>query len=153
MRHDIEFDAEGTTLRGWLYVPDGASAPAPAVVMSHGFSAVKEMYLDAYAEAFADAGRGAALRQPQLRRQRRRAAPGDRPVGPGPRLPPRDLLRAHTRGGRRRADRELGDELQRRARPRRRRDRPAGEVRRLPGAADQRPRERPPVDPRRPDPP
>ena len=25
MRQDIEFDAEGTTLRGWLYVPDGAS--------------------------------------------------------------------------------------------------------------------------------
>ena len=22
MRQDIEFDAEGTTLRGWLYVPD-----------------------------------------------------------------------------------------------------------------------------------
>ncbi|CAN5852847.1 hypothetical protein BH23ACT10_BH23ACT10_29650 [soil metagenome] len=25
MRHDIEFDAEGVTLRGWLYVPDDAS--------------------------------------------------------------------------------------------------------------------------------
>ena len=56
MRHDVEFDAEGVTLRGWLYVPDGASAPAPAVVMAHGFSAVKEMYLDAYGEAFAAAG-------------------------------------------------------------------------------------------------
>ena len=26
MRRDIEFDAEGVTLRGWLYVPDGGPA-------------------------------------------------------------------------------------------------------------------------------
>jgi fermentation-respiration switch protein FrsA (DUF1100 family) len=56
MRQDISFDAEGTTLRGWLYVPDGVSGPAPAIVMCHGFSAVKEMYLDRYAEVFAEAG-------------------------------------------------------------------------------------------------
>jgi fermentation-respiration switch protein FrsA (DUF1100 family) len=56
MRQDIEFDAAGTTLRGWLYVPDGASGPAPTVVMCHGFSAVKEMYTDAFAETFCEAG-------------------------------------------------------------------------------------------------
>jgi fermentation-respiration switch protein FrsA (DUF1100 family) len=56
MRQDIEFDAEGTTLRGWLYVPDGAHGPCPTVVMSHGYSAVKEQYLDAFAEVFAEAG-------------------------------------------------------------------------------------------------
>jgi uncharacterized protein len=56
MRQDIEFDAEGTTLRGWFYIPDGVTGPAPTVVMSHGYSAVKEMYLDAFAEAFCDAG-------------------------------------------------------------------------------------------------
>jgi fermentation-respiration switch protein FrsA (DUF1100 family) len=56
MRQDIEFDAEGTTLRGWLYVPDGAHGPAPTVVMSHGYSAVKELFLDAFAEVFAEAG-------------------------------------------------------------------------------------------------
>src|SRR3954464_3538206 len=56
MRQDIEFDAEGTPLRGWLYVPDGAHGPAPTVVMSHGYSAVKELFLDAFAEVFADAG-------------------------------------------------------------------------------------------------
>jgi fermentation-respiration switch protein FrsA (DUF1100 family) len=56
MRHDIEFDAEGVTLRGWLYVPDGASGAGPAVVMAHGYSAVKEMYLDAFAERFAADG-------------------------------------------------------------------------------------------------
>jgi fermentation-respiration switch protein FrsA (DUF1100 family) len=61
MRRDIEFNAEGTTLRGWLYLPDAASGPVPTVVMAHGFSAVKEMYLDAYAEVFAAAGLGALV--------------------------------------------------------------------------------------------
>jgi fermentation-respiration switch protein FrsA (DUF1100 family) len=61
MREDIEFDAEGVTLRGWLYRPDGASGPVPMVVMAHGFSAVKEMYLDDFAEAFAAGGLGALV--------------------------------------------------------------------------------------------
>jgi len=61
MRQDIEFDAEGVTLRGWLYLPDGATGPAPTIVMAHGFSAVKEMYLDTFAEAFAAAGLGAVV--------------------------------------------------------------------------------------------
>jgi len=56
MRVDIEFDAEGVTLRGWFYRPDGARGPLPTVVMAHGFSATKEMYLDAFAERFAAAG-------------------------------------------------------------------------------------------------
>ena len=56
MRRDVEFDAEGCTLRGWLYTPDGATGAAPCIVMAHGFSAVKEMYLDSFAEAFAGAG-------------------------------------------------------------------------------------------------
>ena len=61
MRQDIEFDAEGVTLRGWLYLPDGAGGPVPTVVMAHGFSAVKEMYLDSFAEAFAAGGLGALV--------------------------------------------------------------------------------------------
>ena len=56
MRQDIEFDAEGTTLRGWLYVPEHATGPAPTIVMCHGYSAVKELFLDAFAEVFCDAG-------------------------------------------------------------------------------------------------
>jgi fermentation-respiration switch protein FrsA (DUF1100 family) len=57
MRTDIEFKAEdGVTLRGWLYLPDRVSSPVPVVVMAHGFSAVKEMYLDRYAELFAAGG-------------------------------------------------------------------------------------------------
>ncbi|TCJ15087.1 alpha/beta hydrolase [Rubrobacter taiwanensis] len=61
MRRDIEFDAEGVTLRGWLYLPDEARGSVPTIVMAHGFSAVKEMYLDSYAEVFADAGLGALV--------------------------------------------------------------------------------------------
>ncbi len=61
MRQDVEFDAEGVTLRGWLYTPDGAGESAPTVVMAHGFSAVKEMYLDRFAEAFAEAGLAALV--------------------------------------------------------------------------------------------
>ena len=60
-RRDIEFDAEGVTLRGWFYPAEGASGAAPTIVMAHGFSAVKEMYLDAYAEAFAAAGLNALV--------------------------------------------------------------------------------------------
>ena len=61
MRRDIEFDAEGVTLRGWLYVPDGAGGPVSTVVMAHGLSAVKEMYLDDFAEAFAAGGLAALV--------------------------------------------------------------------------------------------
>jgi fermentation-respiration switch protein FrsA (DUF1100 family) len=57
MRTDIEFRTEdGVTLRGWLYTPGSASGRLPTIVMAHGFSAVKEMYLDRYAEVYADAG-------------------------------------------------------------------------------------------------
>jgi len=55
-RRDIEFGAEGVTLRGWFYPAAAGSGAGPAVVMAHGFSAVKEMYLDAFAEVFAAGG-------------------------------------------------------------------------------------------------
>jgi fermentation-respiration switch protein FrsA (DUF1100 family) len=61
MREDIEFNAEGVTLRGWLYLPDGREGPYPTVVMAHGFSAVKEMYLDTFAERFSEAGLAALV--------------------------------------------------------------------------------------------
>ena len=60
-RRDIAFDAEGVTLRGWLYPAEGASGPAATVVMAHGFSAVKEMYLDSFAEVFAAGGLNALV--------------------------------------------------------------------------------------------
>jgi uncharacterized protein len=53
-RSDVEFASSGATLRGWLYRAD--RQPSPGIVMAHGLSAVKEMFLDQYAAAFADAG-------------------------------------------------------------------------------------------------
>jgi len=59
MRRDIAFKTEdGVTLRGWLYLPDLTATQVPTVVMAHGFSAVKEMYLDRFAEVFAAGGLG-----------------------------------------------------------------------------------------------
>ena len=56
-REDVEFAGEGgITLRGWFYKAEGATDPAPAIVMTHGMSGVKEMHLDDYAQCFAEAG-------------------------------------------------------------------------------------------------
>jgi alpha-beta hydrolase superfamily lysophospholipase len=62
MRKDVEFKTEdGVTLRGWLYLPDEARGRVPTIVMAHGFSAVKENYLDKYAEVYSAAGLGALV--------------------------------------------------------------------------------------------
>lgn len=59
MRNDVEFKtSDGLTLRGWHYPAKGAGGPAPIIVMVHGFSSVKEMRLDIFAQAFATAGLG-----------------------------------------------------------------------------------------------
>ena len=62
MRKDISFKTDdGLTLRGWHYLPDARSGKVPTIIMAHGFSAVKEMYLDRFAEAFAAAGLAAVV--------------------------------------------------------------------------------------------
>jgi fermentation-respiration switch protein FrsA (DUF1100 family) len=59
MRRDIEFRTEdGVTLRGWYFPAKGVEGPAPTVIMAHGFSATREIFLDSFAEVFADAGLG-----------------------------------------------------------------------------------------------
>ncbi len=59
MRDDVEFSAaDGAVLRGWYYRPEQTSPRWPVVVMSHGFGAVKEMYLDVFAEGLLDVGLG-----------------------------------------------------------------------------------------------
>jgi uncharacterized protein len=56
-RTDVEFlTHDGTTLRGWLYLPGGDGTPRPGIVMTHGFSATKEMALGAYADVFCAGG-------------------------------------------------------------------------------------------------
>lgn len=59
-RRDIAFNSENVTLRGWLYRPASRTRP-PVVVLSHGFSAVKEQYLDRFAEVFVAAGLAALV--------------------------------------------------------------------------------------------
>lgn len=59
-REDVAFPSEGRVLRGWCYRPEH-EARAPLIVMAHGFSAVKEQYLDRYAALFASAGLGVLL--------------------------------------------------------------------------------------------
>ena len=131
MRQDIEFDAEGTTLRGWLYVPDGATGPAPDDRDGHGFSAVKEMYLDASPRCSPTPGFCALVYD----NRNLGASDGEPRQEIDPWAQVRDyrhaITYARTRArGRRRPHRRLGLELQRRARAGGRRDRPAGEVRR-----------------------
>lgn len=57
-REDVEFRAQGATLRGWFYPGDDTAGGGlnACVVLQHGFAAVKEMWLDRYAEVFAAAG-------------------------------------------------------------------------------------------------
>ncbi len=57
MREDVEFKSlDGTPLAAFLYTPDVGDGPFPAIVLSHGFGAVKEMALDRYADVFSAAG-------------------------------------------------------------------------------------------------
>ncbi len=58
MRQNITFMSQGLRCAGWLYLPENlpAGKKTPAIVMAHGFSAVKEMYLSNFAERFTEAG-------------------------------------------------------------------------------------------------
>ena len=61
--------------------------------MAHGFSAVKEMYLDRFAEAFAAAGLAALVFDNRNFGASEGEPAGDRSLAAGPRLPRRDHLR------------------------------------------------------------
>jgi fermentation-respiration switch protein FrsA (DUF1100 family) len=56
VRTEIEFSADGTQLRGWLYVPDGGAGPFPTIILIQEFGMVKEQYLPRLAELFAASG-------------------------------------------------------------------------------------------------
>ena len=60
MRRDIEFKTdENLTLRGWFYAANVKSRmdkPSACIIMTHGFTALKEHYLDKFANEFAKAG-------------------------------------------------------------------------------------------------
>lgn len=59
-RLDVEFASEGTTIRGWLYLPDGPG-PHPAVVLAGGWCYVRELVMPSYAQDFANNGLAALV--------------------------------------------------------------------------------------------
>ncbi len=59
-RIDVTFESGGETCAAWLYRPAG-EAPAPIVVMAHGFSCVRDQRMDAFAERYVGAGFGVLL--------------------------------------------------------------------------------------------
>jgi pimeloyl-ACP methyl ester carboxylesterase len=59
-RLDVEFQSEGTTVRGWLYVANESNR-SPAVVLAGGWCYVREIVMPVYADAFAEAGINALI--------------------------------------------------------------------------------------------
>src|SRR6266852_2167217 len=56
-KHDVRFPAEGGIENSaWLFVPEGRTAPLPAITMAHGYAGTKYHGLEPLAEAFAEAG-------------------------------------------------------------------------------------------------
>lgn len=61
MPEDIEFQSQGNTLRGHLYMPPDPGNPCPVVVMAGGWCYVKELVQPDYARVFANAGVAAVV--------------------------------------------------------------------------------------------
>jgi cephalosporin-C deacetylase-like acetyl esterase len=55
-KRSVEFQSEGTTVRGDFYTPRDAAEPAPVIVMAGGWCYVKELIMPDYAQYFVDAG-------------------------------------------------------------------------------------------------
>lgn len=56
MRTDVEFQSDGETVRGHLYMPEDGAGPYPVVVMAGGWCYVRELVQPVYAEHFAASG-------------------------------------------------------------------------------------------------
>ena len=57
LRGDVTFQSAGTRCAAWLYRPgESGGGATPCIVLAHGFSAVRDQRLDAYAEHFVQAG-------------------------------------------------------------------------------------------------
>jgi len=66
-RRDVEFRTDdGTVLRGWFWPAQGRNGqPAPAIVMAHGVSGVRDLWMQRYGSAFAKAGFNALYYDPR----------------------------------------------------------------------------------------
>jgi uncharacterized protein len=58
---EVEFDAEGVTLRGLFFAAAGIPGPAPCVVMAHGMGGEVSHFIADFAEVFAAAGLAALV--------------------------------------------------------------------------------------------
>jgi uncharacterized protein len=58
---EVEFDAEGVTLRGLFFAAADAQGPAPCVVMAHGMAGEVAHFITDFAQVFADAGLAALV--------------------------------------------------------------------------------------------
>ena len=141
-RRDIAFDAEGVTLRGWFYADEQARPNRP--YRDHG-----ARLLRGEGDVPGQLRRGLRGGRAECPRLRQPAASGPATASPGRRST--RGLRCATTGTPSptpapcprwtRAHRDLGQQLLRRPRPGRRGDRPPGQGRGQPGAADQRARQ------------
>lgn len=56
-KQDVSFKTQdGIQLHGWLYLPYPIKTPFPCIIMTHGFTALKEHHLAKFAEVFVHAG-------------------------------------------------------------------------------------------------
>jgi fermentation-respiration switch protein FrsA (DUF1100 family) len=55
-RRDVNFNAKGTSLSAWLYLPENLSAPVPCIIMGNGFGGTKDGGLELYAVRYQEAG-------------------------------------------------------------------------------------------------
>ena len=55
-RKTVTYTVDGTPIRAWFYPPRDSSAPAPCVVMGHGFGGTKAAGLDNYAVRYQAVG-------------------------------------------------------------------------------------------------
>lgn len=55
-REEIEYQVEGDTVRGWLYLPEQKTDLVPCVILNHGFGGTKDALLERYALRFNGAG-------------------------------------------------------------------------------------------------
>jgi dienelactone hydrolase len=55
-RKDVTFEAKGTKVSAWFYLPEDLSTPVPCIIMGHGFGGTKDILLERYAIHYRNAG-------------------------------------------------------------------------------------------------
>ncbi|WP_235010022.1 hypothetical protein [Mycobacterium sp. 3519A] len=66
IRENLLFDAAGASLHAWFYPADGAADSSPCVVIAHGWTSTKKIYLDKFRSVRQGWAGCARTRQPWL---------------------------------------------------------------------------------------